>query len=169
MGSCQLIVVLLTVEDNRVDAPSFRIWPPLAIGVPFAFGVVLTATLGDPVSVASALARWTGALLVGAFVNWNGWTLLVMAWRRTSIVPGGPTTVLLQVGPFRRSRNPLYLGLLALDIGLSLLLPSFWALVFVPIGGAALFWGAIRPEERYLSAKFGADYGAYRDRVRRWM
>jgi protein-S-isoprenylcysteine O-methyltransferase Ste14 len=157
------------VEDHQVDAPSFRIWPPVAIGVPFALGVALTATLGDPVSVASTLARWAGALLVGAFVIWNGWTLLTMASHRTSILPGGPTTVLLQAGPFRLSRNPLYLGLLALDIGLSLLLPSFWALVLVPIGVAALFWGAIRPEERYLSAKFGADYEAYRVRVRRWL
>jgi protein-S-isoprenylcysteine O-methyltransferase Ste14 len=141
----------------------------VAIGVPLALGVALTATLGDPASIASPLARWTGALLVGAFVIWNGWTLLVMAWHRTSILPGGPTTVLLQAGPFRLSRNPLYLELLALDIGLSLLLPSFWALVLVPIGVAALFWGAIRPEERYLSAKFGADYEAYRVRVRRWL
>jgi protein-S-isoprenylcysteine O-methyltransferase Ste14 len=152
-----------------VDAPSFRIWPPVALGVPLALGVALTATLGDPVSVASQLARWAGALLVVAFVLWNGWTLQVMASHGTSILPGGPTTVLLQAGPFRLSRNPLYLGLIALDIGLSLLLPSFWAFVFVPIGVAALFWGAIRPEERYLSAKFGADYEAYRARVRRWL
>jgi protein-S-isoprenylcysteine O-methyltransferase Ste14 len=48
-------------------------------------------------------------------------------------------------------------------------LASFWSLVLVPVGVAALLWGAIRPEERYLSAKFGADYDAYRARVRRWL
>ncbi|HEY3088651.1 MAG TPA: isoprenylcysteine carboxylmethyltransferase family protein [Jatrophihabitantaceae bacterium] len=92
-----------------------------------------------------------------------------MASHRTSILPGGPTTVVLQMGPFRVSRNPLYLGLIALDFGLALLMPSFWLLVLVPVGVAALFWGAIRPEVRYLSAKFGADYAAYRARVRRWL
>jgi len=92
-----------------------------------------------------------------------------MASHRTSILPGGSTTVLLQAGPFRLSRNPLYLGLVALDVGLSLLVPSFWALVLVPVGVAALFWGAIRPEERYLSAKIGVDYEDYCARVRRWL
>lgn len=152
-----------------MDAPSFRIWPPVALGAPLAVGLVLTAALGDPASLASQPARWAGGLLVVAFVLWNGWTLQVMASHRTSILPGGPTTVVLQAGPFRVSRNPLYLGLIALDIGLALLMPSYWSLVLVPVGVAALFWGAIRPEERYLSAKFGADYAAYRARVRRWL
>lgn len=152
-----------------MDAPSFRIWPPVALGIPLAVGLVVTATWGDPVAVTGRLARWVGAVLVLAFVLWNGWTLLVMASHRTSILPGGPATELLETGPFRLSRNPLYLGLIALDVGLALLLASFWALVSVPIGVAALFWGAIRPEERYLSAKFGADYESYCARVRRWV
>ena len=152
-----------------MDAPAFRIWPPVALGVPLAVGLLLTATLGDPASVARQPARWTGGMLVMAFVVWNGWTLQVMASRRTSILPGGPTTVVLQTGPFGISRNPLYLGLIALDIGLALLVPSFWSLVLVPVGIASLFWGAIKPEERYLSAKFGADYDTYRSRVRRWL
>jgi protein-S-isoprenylcysteine O-methyltransferase Ste14 len=152
-----------------VDAPSFRIWPPVALGVPLVVGTVLTATWGDPVALTLAPARWAGWLLVLAFALWNGWTLLVMASQRTSILPGGPSTVLLQTGPFRLSRNPLYVGLIALDLGLALLLPSFWALVLVPVGVAALLWGAIRPEERYLAMKFGADYEAYCARVRRWL
>jgi protein-S-isoprenylcysteine O-methyltransferase Ste14 len=44
-----------------------------------------------------------------------------------------------------------------------------WAVVLVPVGVAALRWGAVLPEERYLSAKFGAEYDAYRDRTRRWL
>jgi protein-S-isoprenylcysteine O-methyltransferase Ste14 len=141
----------------------------VALGAPLALGLTLTATLGDPVSVPGRLASWAGSLLVVAFVLWNGWTLQVMASHRTSILPRGSTTVLLQGGPFRLSRNPLYLGLIALDVGLSLLVPSFWALVLVPVGVAALFWGAIRPEERYLSARFGLVYEDYCARVRRWL
>lgn len=76
---------------------------------------------------------------------------------------------MLQSGPFRLSRNPLYVGLIALDVALALLAQSFWALAFVPVGVVALWWGAIRPEERYLSGKFGAEYEAYRTRVRRWV
>jgi protein-S-isoprenylcysteine O-methyltransferase Ste14 len=152
-----------------VDAPSFRIWPPVALGVPLTAGLVLTAAAGDPVSIASSASRWIGGVLAVAFVLWNGWTLWVMGNHRTGILPGGATVVILQSGPFRLSRNPLYVGLIALDIALALLAHSFWALVFVPIGVAALIWGAIRPEERYLSGKFGSEYDAYRAKVRRWI
>ena len=152
-----------------MDSPEFRIWPPIALGVPLAVGLVLSAVAGDPISIASAATRWVGLALVVAFALWNGWTLWVMAANRTAVLPGGATTLILQSGPFRLSRNPLYVGLIALDVGWALLAQSFWALVFVPIGVAALTWGAIRPEERYLSGKFGAEYEAYRTRVRRWL
>jgi protein-S-isoprenylcysteine O-methyltransferase Ste14 len=152
-----------------MDAPAFRIWPPVALGVPLVTGLVLTATVGDPWDLPRQPAQTAGVLLVVAFVLWNGWTLSVMAAHRTSILPGGATTAVLQSGPFRVSRNPLYVGLVALDAGLALLAGSFWALVFVPVGIVALLWGAIWPEERYLAGKFGDDYAAYQARVRRWL
>ena len=152
-----------------VDSPAFRIWPPVALGVPLVVGLGLTAAVGDPLSIGSSASRWIGGALAVAFVLWNGWTLWVMARNRTAILPGGATAMVVQSGPFRVSRNPLYLGLVALDVAIALLAQSFWALVFVPIGVAALWWGAIRPEERYLAAKFGSEYQAYRARVRRWL
>jgi protein-S-isoprenylcysteine O-methyltransferase Ste14 len=139
------------------------------LGVPLGAGLVLTVAVGDPVSIAGSATRWIGGGLVVAFALWNGWALSVMASNRTAILPGRATVLILQSGPFRLSRNPLYVGLIALDVALALLASSFWALVFVPIGIAAIGWGAIRPEERYLSGKFGAEYEAYRARVRRWL
>lgn len=153
----------------RRDAPGFRVWPPVALGVPLLVGWGLTAALGDPVSLDRPWARWVGGALVLAFLVWNGWALAVMHAHRTALLPGGSTRVVLDSGPFGVSRNPLYVGLVALDLGLSLLLRSFWALVLVPVGIALLWWGAVRPEERYLSAKFGAEYAAYLRRVRRWL
>lgn len=152
-----------------MDAPAYRLWPPLALGLPLVVGWVLTATVGDPVSVGGAPARTVGVVLVLAFAVWNGWTLAVMANNRTAILPGGATSEVLRSGPFRVSRNPLYVGLVVLDVGLALLTASFWALVLVPVGVGLLVWGAIRPEERYLTEKFGADYEVYRAQVRRWL
>jgi protein-S-isoprenylcysteine O-methyltransferase Ste14 len=152
-----------------VDAPAFRIWPPVALGVPLFAGLALTTAKGDPFSIDGPAARWVGWALVVAFVLWNGWTLWVMASRGTGILPGGATSLVLQSGPFGVSRNPLYVGLVALDVAIGLLVPSFWALVFVPLGVVALEWGAVRPEERYLTHKFGPEYEAYRARVRRWL
>jgi protein-S-isoprenylcysteine O-methyltransferase Ste14 len=151
------------------DAPAFRVWPPVALGVPWLCGWLLTAVVGDPVTLEAASSHGAGWLLVLAFAAWNGWALWLMQRHRTALLPGGATRVVIVSGPFRLSRNPLYVGLVALDVGISLLLPSFWALVLVPVGVALLWVGAVRPEERYLSAKFGAEYDDYRGRVRRWL
>lgn len=156
-------------DASVADAPSFRIWPPIALGVPLLVGVVVTAELGDPFTIASVAARTVGVVLVGAFAVWNGAALWLMARERTALLPGGSTRAILDRGPFAVSRNPLYVGLIALDVGLALLWPSAWALAFVPVGVAALRWGAILPEERYLREKFGPEYDDYRRRVRRWL
>lgn len=150
------------------DTPRFRVWPPVALGVPLAAGLLVSTTAGDPYRFPT-LARAAGWVLVGLFALWNGSTLFQM-WRwRTGLLPGQTTTKLLDRGTFRLSRNPLYVGLIVLDIGIALLWPSSWALLQVPVGVATLWWGAIAPEERYLRAKFGSDYEDYTARVRRWL
>lgn len=158
-----------TARRDMNDVPAFRIWPPVALGVPLLVGVTLTAGVGDPIALPSDGARVGGVLLCALFALWNGWALVTMAAARTAILPGGATRRILDRGPFRFSRNPLYIGLIVFDVGLALLVPSVWALSLVPVGVALLFWGAIAPEERYLSAKFGVEYEAYRRCVRRWL
>ena len=152
-----------------MSAPAYRIWPPVALGVPLLAGIALTVVAGDPVGLPPAPSRLVGGLLVAAFAVWNGSALWLMARHDTALLPGGETRAILDRGPLRWSRNPLYVGLITLDVTLALLWPSFWALVLVPLGVAALRWGAVLPEERYLAARFGAEYAAYRARVRRWL
>ena len=132
-------------------------------------GAALTSGAGDLFSLPRDGARLVGLVLCAVFAVWNAWTLVTMAAARTAILPGGATRTILDRGPFRLSRNPLYIGLIVLDIGIALLWPSAWALLLTPVGIGLLFWGAIAPEERYLIAKFGADYEAYCRRVRRWL
>ena len=151
------------------DAPAYRIWPPVALGVPLVAGGSLTAVAGDPIALATEPSRLIALVLIVVFALWNGWAMWLMARHRTALLPGGATREILDRGPFHVSRNPLYLGLIALDIGLALLWPSFWALAFTPLGVAGLWWGAVTPEERYLSEKFGSEYDDYRTRVRRWL
>jgi len=129
----------------------------------------MSASVGDPLVIGHPGVRATGWFLVAVFGLWNGWALQSMARHRTALLPGGATTTVIQTGPYRFSRNPLYVGLIVPDIGLALLSGSLWALVLVPLGVIALVWGAILPEERYLSAKFGTEYAEYCRRVRRWL
>ncbi len=140
----------------------------MSVGVPLLLGLVLSATVGDPLD-ASALTTWSGWLLVAAFGGWNGWALATMAAHRTGLLPGDETTTVIDRGPFGLSRNPLYVGLLVLSAGIALVAASAWALVALPLEWALLRWGAVLPEERYLTGKFGAAYTGYAARVRRWL
>jgi protein-S-isoprenylcysteine O-methyltransferase Ste14 len=148
--------------------PGFRVWPPVAVGVPLVLGLLVSWLVGDPLP-ASWATTTAGLVLVVAFAVWNGWALRTMARHRTALLPGGATTTVIRTGPFARSRNPLYVGLLVLSAGLALLAASAWALVALPVEWALLRWGAVLPEERYLSEKFGPEYAAYVARVRRWI
>lgn len=150
------------------DTVSFRLWPPAAIGLPLVLGWAATLLVGDPGGLPGARVP-AGWVLVAFFVVWNGWCLLLFHRHRTGLLPGQPTTSMLERGPYRWSRNPLYLGMLALYLGLALLLPSLWGLLLTPLAVVLVEWGAIRPEERFLHERFGAAYDAYAARVRRWM
>ena len=84
-------------------------------------------------------------------------------------MPGEATEALIEEGPYRVSRNPLYVGLLALYVGLASLAPTVWGLALFPAAVLLVYWGAIRPEERFLHDRFGPAYDDYRERVRRWL
>jgi protein-S-isoprenylcysteine O-methyltransferase Ste14 len=143
-------------------------WPPVAVGVPLAFGLFVSWSVGDPL-VASSVTVVLGWLLVIALMVWNGWALVTIARHRTALLPGSATTTVIDSGPFARSRNPLYLGLLGGAAGVALLAGSLWALIALPLEWVLLRWGAVVPEEKYLAAKFGVAYTDYTDRVRRWL
>lgn len=150
------------------DVVSFRLWPPIAIGRPLVVGGIVTLVAGDPLTLPVARIA-VGAVLIAAFAVWNGWSLLLFRRHRTGLLPGQATQAMLVTGPFALSRNPLYVGLLVLYLGLALLLPSAWALVLWPVAVVLVDWGAVRPEERFLRARFGPAYEAYAGRVRRWL
>ena len=152
----------------RSEIVSFRLWPPVAIGLPLAVGGIATAIWGDPVD----FGGWRGPLgwaLVLFFAGWNGWSLWLFVRHETGLLPGQPTNAIIESGPYRLSRNPLYVGLLALYVGLALLATTFWGLVLLPAAVLLVLWGAIRPEERFLHEQFGATYDDYRRRVHRWL
>ncbi len=150
------------------DAPRFRVWPPVSIAVPWGIGFIVGRALGEEGGL-GAEATLSGWLCIAAFAVWNGWCLALFARAGTGLLPGQSTTGLLTTGPYRLSRNPLYVGLLVLYVGAALVAHSLGALVLVPIAWAGLHWGAVLPEERYLAAELGAPYEAYRGRIRRWL
>jgi protein-S-isoprenylcysteine O-methyltransferase Ste14 len=87
----------------------------------------------------------------------------------TNIRPDRPTLAIVTDGPFRFSRNPLYLAAAGLYLAVALLVNTLWPLLLLVPVLLVLHWGVIRREERYLEAKFGDSYREYRARVRRWV
>jgi protein-S-isoprenylcysteine O-methyltransferase Ste14 len=97
------------------------------------------------------------------------WGLATFARARTPIIPDRPARQLVSHGPYRISRNPMYLGLTSLYTGLALVLNLAWPLVLLPVVLLTLTATVIVHEERHLRAAFGATYEDYCRRVRRWI
>ncbi len=83
--------------------------------------------------------------------------------------PDRPTGALVEAGPFRFSRNPIYLGFLVFAAGAALRWASLWGWLAVLAAFLLLDRAVVAREERYLTARFGEAYARYRTRVRRWL
>jgi protein-S-isoprenylcysteine O-methyltransferase Ste14 len=111
---------------------------------------------------------------VGAMVTVLAITLFVSAVRTfraagTPIPGNRPTTTIVRTGPYRFSRNPIYLAFSLLQLGLSLWVDSL-ALLITLIPAVALMWLVVIPrEEHYLEARFPSEYLPYKASVRRWL
>jgi protein-S-isoprenylcysteine O-methyltransferase Ste14 len=113
--------------------------------------------------------RWAGIALIVV-----GLATSVAAARRfrlhgTPLKPFANSTVLVTDGPFRVSRNPMYLGLAVTLTGVALVLESLTPFLVIPVFVAIITLGFIVPEEAMLKARFGDEYGHFQGRVRRWL
>jgi protein-S-isoprenylcysteine O-methyltransferase Ste14 len=114
--------------------------------------------------------RWT--LAVGGLVaalTLVGTAVLALRRARTPVEPWKPTRAIVDTGPYALSRNPIYVGFLALQVTYACGRANGWGLVLLPLTIGLLHWGVIAREERYLRARFGEPYRAYAARVRRWL
>lgn len=97
------------------------------------------------------------------------WALFTFHGHRTTHEPHGIPTALVEDGPYRFTRNPMYLSLVTLLAGFALLLDSLWVLVLVPVLALLLDRLIIPGEEARLRGIFGESYAGYTRRVRRWI
>jgi protein-S-isoprenylcysteine O-methyltransferase Ste14 len=80
-----------------------------------------------------------------------------------------PTTAIVRTGPYRSSRNPIYLAFSLLQLGIAIWGNSLWLLATLVVAVALIHYVVIPREEEYLERKFGAEYLDYRRTVRRWL
>lgn len=112
---------------------------------------------------------WPALVLFAAAALFAGWAMRLFAAKQTTLLPFSQASALLHTGPFRISRNPLYVALVATLFAFGLLLASFWLLMAAALLALALDWFVIRHEESALSETFGELYSEYARRVRRWL
>ena len=109
------------------------------------------------------------ALAGGAWLALDGAAMLAFSRADTSMVPMNPTTALVTSGPYRVTRNPMYLGMCFLYIAFAFAFGVIWALLFLPAVIAIVDRFVIAREEPYLEQRFGEAYRDYKARVRRWL
>lgn len=113
--------------------------------------------------------RWAGLAPIVAGLGLVLWVAALFRRRQTTIKPGAVSTHLVTDGPFRVSRNPIYLGLTSILVGVALALGSLTVWLIVPVFVGLVGWNVIPVEEAMLAETFGAAYADYRSRVRRWI
>lgn len=156
------------MAENTPDNAGVIAPPPLLYLGPLLLGLLLQrvrprAFLPPPV------ARPLGTLLTGSGLLLGGWAARTMLAAGTALDPAHPVTRIVTRGPFRFSRNPIYLAFTLLYVGVAALANTRWPVLFLPGVLAAIRRGVIAREERYLARKFGTAYTGYQTRVRRWI
>ena len=110
-----------------------------------------------------------GPVVVATSLGWFIWAVVTMRGGGGSIPTSEPTEAIVRQGPYRWSRNPIYLSMVALQVGVGIWANSMWFVGLAAVSAWLLWWGVISREERYLERKFGRAYLAYRAHVRRWI
>ena len=146
-----------------------RFPPPLVFAGFVALGIALQYAIAP---IPLPVGRWI-ALAAGILVLLAGVALIVAAFRlfkRTGQEPAPwtPSPELLLEGPYRFTRNPMYLGLTLVQIGLGLAIDYLWVALLAVPALVVVHFIAVLPEEKYLAEKFGENYRAYLARVRRY-
>jgi protein-S-isoprenylcysteine O-methyltransferase Ste14 len=157
-------------ETAERDSPGVLLFPPLIPLAMLAAGAVLQWLA--PLGWSTHLGAWRfGCGLLLALGGLVVALLGVQALRRrgTNVRPMLPTLAIATDGIFAWTRNPIYVGGIALSAGVALTFGLDWALLLHPFGFLLLHRGVVLREERYLTGKFGDEYRCYRASVRRYL
>ena len=156
---------------DRKDIPGIIAPPPLIALAAVLIGVLLDRLM--PLDGLATLLRPWGCGFVGGVLVASGLAIGLAGRQRfveadTNINPWKPALHLTTAGIYRYVRNPMYVGMLVIAVGLGVAFASDWTLVMVPPVAFVMHFGVVVREERYLEAKFGEPYRQYKVRAARW-
>ena len=158
--------------NEQQDAAAVQVFPPAVPLLTILIGIGLNHIW--PIDVEFPFPKiWRysvgGVIIAGAIFCLGLWSVALFRRSGQSENPWKPTPQLVDRGPFRITRNPMYLQMILICLGVAVTLGNVWILIMMPFGAWVLQRFAILPEEAYLERKFGMQYLAYKHRVRRWL
>lgn len=157
-----------TEEEALPDHSGVVIAPPMTVFMFFLIGIALQRFVPLP-GLPMGIGRTVGAVLALLWLLLLTWSLRRLWASGTSVLPLRPTTALVIEGPYRFTRNPMYVGLLLLYAGVACWFGLTWPLLLAPILVWVIDVWVIQREEQYLARKFGDEYRQYQRQVRRWL
>lgn len=161
-------MVALAMNDSTSDNAGVITIPPIIYLVGLFLGLLLHYLY--PVKcLPAAISVWSGVLLILISVPMA--LSAFLAFRRAGTSPDvhKPTTAISVDGIYRFSRNPMYVSLALLYLGIACWVNSLWILLLLVPVLVVVDQGVIKREERYLEKKFGDEYLRYKSQVRRWI
>ncbi len=156
------------MAEIQMDHAGVKTHPPILLLLSLMAAFLLNWLLPLPIALPDYFR--VGGILIAA----AGFASAFMAVRqfgvaRTTLDPHGSVGALVTSGPYRFSRNPIYLGFICVLVGLPLALGSYWGIILSPVLVLLMHNLVIQHEEAYLENKFKDQYTGYRSRVRRWL
>jgi protein-S-isoprenylcysteine O-methyltransferase Ste14 len=155
--------------DGTEDTAQVIIRPPFAWGLAVIAGLALNWLVPLPFLPAELPAGWLGAMVFVLALALFAWAIVTLTKAGSNVPTSQPTTTVAETGPYRFTRNPIYLGMFLGLIGLAIAFNSLWLLLTLVPFALVIRYGVVAREEAYLDRKFGHIYRRYRARVRRWL
>lgn len=156
----------------KTRGPNIRVPPAFFVGG-FLIGIWLEYAVtrirfidAVPAPAWLGYAGWTIALLGLALSLWG---IVTFSLAGTTMFPFQPASALVRSGPYRFTRNPMYLGATLSYVGIAMAINAVWPVILLPIVLFTVYRFVIREEEKYLATHFGDAYLEYKKRVRRWI
>jgi protein-S-isoprenylcysteine O-methyltransferase Ste14 len=154
---------------DTADSANVIVRPPIAWALAALAGLALNWLMPLPFLPAALAAGWLSAIVFALALALVAWAISTITRAGSNVPTILPTTTIMEIGPYRFTRNPIYLGMVLGLIGLAIAFNSLWLLMTLVPFALVIRYGVITCEEAYLKRKFGDVYRRYRVRVRRWL
>jgi len=155
--------------DDTADTAQVIIRPPLGWGFAVIAGLALNWLVPLAFLPVDLPAGSLGAMMFILALALVAWAIFTITGTGSNVPTNLPTTAIVESGPHRFTRNPIYLGPFLGLIGLAIAFDNLWLLIMLVPFALVICYGVVAREEAYLERKFGDVYRGYRSRVRRWL